>query len=180
MHANLHQIQDIIVSGVREWEDHHRVHPPRLEVLAVLALAEKPLTRQEIALRAGISRPDSDGFVQRLLDQGLLQPVRPGLSAEEESFEAAHDLEESVTRLAEARLAELVERLEPRLSRAQELLESCRSQFDGFDWLVAKNLRRKIRGFHRLLKLAHSRKHLLSLLGDENVKGSHLQKVSIT
>jgi hypothetical protein len=179
MHANLHQIQELIIQAIREWQEHHRAHPPRLEVVAALALAEKPLTRQELALRAGLARPETDAFVQLLLTHGLLTCTHPDAAVEEQTLEGAHDLEETLSRLAHHRLDEMVNRLEPRVAKARELLESCRTQFDGFDWLVARQFRLKINGLERLLRLARQRDRLLGLIGSGDVVSAPLKPVSI-
>lgn len=55
--------------------DHHRV-------LLVYALAEKPHTVGELAEQIGLSQPTTSRHLKILREQGLISPVRQGVSVE--------------------------------------------------------------------------------------------------
>lgn len=180
MHANLHRIQELAVLGVKEWVELHKKIPFVPEVFVTLATAEKPLTRAEIAIRARLDPAAIEPMIAFLEKEGLLRTFHGDLPLHEQPLEISGDADRTLHSLFIGHTEEAMGILEPRLAEARNLLESCRGQFDAFDWLFAKNLSLRLKKLEFFIQVLKRHSKLWELIdGHEHPAPQEIKAVPV-
>ncbi|MBF0547763.1 MAG: hypothetical protein HQM08_25220 [Candidatus Riflebacteria bacterium] len=160
MHPNLLKIQSLVIHGIKEVRSMEmaRIHHP--ELVATLVMAEKPLTVKEIVQRAEVSQDEAEKFVFHMLDKGIVAQASLIDSEGSRAYEMVGDIDEVLGAVMKSRIDQFVDQLEQKLSEAERLLESSRSEFDSFDFLYSRIVETKLRRLRKFNSLLQRRSQI--------------------
>jgi DNA-binding transcriptional regulator GbsR (MarR family) len=179
VHKNLVQIQEAMVENLRNNLKVLDISDPRPVILAVLALAEKPLIEEEIVTRTHLGASDVRKRIGAMLDKNLL--VKDSAHA---SGRVAYELRPDIDRIVAAEIRSKLEAVrsntQSRVAECESLLESARTEFDDYDRLMAKYLGERVCKLRLMTGFMAKQASLLRLLepGHEGIE--EIKKISVT
>jgi DNA-binding transcriptional regulator GbsR (MarR family) len=178
MHQNLTQLQEKIVDNVKEYLKILEVTDKRPVIVPVLALAERPLTEQEITARSRLSAKDVHKGLTFLTKNDLIVET-VGKDSGKIVYELNCDMEKVIARNIQEKIEDLRRKMKSHVVEYEDLLESAKADYNEYDTLMAKFLREKVNKMKLVAAIMTKRNSLLRLLDTGVEESAKIEKISI-
>jgi hypothetical protein len=173
MHKNLVVIQQKIVENSRESLKILEVEDQGLMILPALAVAERPLSEQEIIDRTGASAGEIRKRLEYFVGRSLV------VKAKEAVYELNPEMEKIMARIVQEKIVALRKNTQEHMAECERLLNSARAEYDDYDILMSKYLRDRIAKMKLVVAILTRRNSLLRLLDSAGEGNSEITKISI-
>lgn len=173
MHKNLIAVQEKMVENARESLQILEVEDPKYLILAALAVAEKPLSEQEIGSRihsgSGEVRRGLDDFIER----GVVMETGDAL------YEFHPEIDKVLARNVQTKIEALRKSQTSHLAVCEKLLESGRAEYDLYDTLMSRFLWERIAKMRLIAAIMSRRNALLQLMQSGDAGSDEITKIAI-
>ena len=142
-------------------------------IVPALAVAEKPLSAQEIADRTNISVEEIHRNLEYFLKRNLV------VSTGDAAYELNPDRGKIIAQNIQERIETLRKNTKNNLAECENLLGSASAEYDGYDILMAKYLRERIAKMKLFTAFMTRRSSLIRLLDSSGEDNPEITKVTI-
>ncbi|MCD4784052.1 MAG: hypothetical protein K8T10_09540 [Candidatus Eremiobacteraeota bacterium] len=175
MHRNLTKVQENIIGFARETLDTFEINNKKPVVLCALSVAEKPLTKDELAKRTGLNEDDFNKAMEKLLEKEIVVESSGGSG----TYELNHDVEKVMIRRIRSHMESVMDNMQEKCDESRKLLDSGRQEFDNYDILMEKFLRCRIKKGEMIHRLIRKKMVLFNFLETGEVEKEEIKKISI-
>jgi DNA-binding transcriptional regulator GbsR (MarR family) len=179
MHSNLVRIQENMLENFKENMKILETTDKKPIIIAALALAERPLTEEEIAARTRMSANEVRKSLGSLVKIAvIIKDTNDGSG--KDVYELNADMEKILAGHVQSKLEALRNNTKKHISKCEELLETSKAEFDDYDRLMAKYLRERISKMKLVTTIMTKRSSFLRLLDSGSDESGRINKISIS
>lgn len=175
MHRNLIKVQENVISFVRDTLETFEIDNKKPVVLCALSVAEKPLTKEELAKRTGLDEDDFNKAMEKLLEKEIVVES----DEDGDTYELNHDVEKVLVRRIRSHMESIMDNMQEKFDESRKLLDSGRQEYDNYDILMEKFLRCRIKKGEMIHRLIRKKMVLFNFLETGEVEKEEIKKISI-
>jgi len=178
MHKDLVRIQEKMVENVGENLRTLEISDKRPVIVSALAIAEKPLSEDEIAARTRLGLNEVRKGLGSLLQKELVKESKDGHSGRL-AYELNPEAEKTALKNIQKKIEAVRSNTLSHVAECEALLESGKAEFDDYDRLMARYLQEKIKRMKAVSAIMTRRTALLRLLDSSVEEKGEIKKITI-